>query len=205
MTPQPNPTPTPPLSIPWWVAAIVIIGAVLTAAGGLFALVRPETLLEPGQAMNAAAHVYAGYLISRGLAVALMLLALLAGPSITLAHERRTIGGAQPDDRDAIPGGCANLADELVLQRAHRIYRGRLAGIPGRLHGCVWSDGDQQRRDALARRSIHFLLVTTTIACAALAAASGRSAPSPKTIGKRPISSMRQPSSWEPSVFSLYW
>jgi O-antigen/teichoic acid export membrane protein len=36
-----------------------------------------------------------------------------------------------------------------------------------------FADGDQQRRDALARRSIGFLLITTTIVSAALAAASG--------------------------------
>ncbi len=78
MTVQPDPTPATPPSIPWWVAAIVIVGALLTAAGGIFALARPETLLEAGQHMNAAAHVYAGYLISRGLALALMLLTLLA-------------------------------------------------------------------------------------------------------------------------------
>jgi O-antigen/teichoic acid export membrane protein len=34
-----------------------------------------------------------------------------------------------------------------------------------------FSDGDQERRDALARRAIAFLLVTTTVACGALAAA----------------------------------
>ncbi len=36
-----------------------------------------------------------------------------------------------------------------------------------------FADADQERRDALARRSILFLLITTTIAAAALAAASG--------------------------------
>ncbi len=64
--------------IPWWVATIVIIGALLTATGGILALVRPEMLLDPGQAMNQAAHVYASYLVSRNLAIAIMLVVMLA-------------------------------------------------------------------------------------------------------------------------------
>src|SRR6516165_7647687 len=34
-----------------------------------------------------------------------------------------------------------------------------------------YTDADQERRDALARRATGFLLITTTISCAALAAA----------------------------------
>jgi hypothetical protein len=73
--PELVPSATP---IPWWLAMIVILGAALAAAGGIIAIVRPEILLEPGEVMNAAATVYAGYLVSRGLAVAIMLLTLLA-------------------------------------------------------------------------------------------------------------------------------
>ncbi|HEX9414398.1 MAG TPA: hypothetical protein VF916_12910 [Ktedonobacterales bacterium] len=78
MREQPEPThaPTPPL--PWWLATIVILGALLTAGGGILALVRPETLIGSGQRMNEAAYVYAGYLVSRNLALAIMLLATLA-------------------------------------------------------------------------------------------------------------------------------
>jgi hypothetical protein len=64
--------------LPWWVATIVLLGALLTAAGGIIALVRPEMLLDASQPMNAAAYVYAGYLVSRDLALAVMLLASLA-------------------------------------------------------------------------------------------------------------------------------
>jgi hypothetical protein len=67
-------TKNPP-KIPWWVATIVILGVLLTATGGILALVRPETLA--GEPMNQAAYVYAGYLVSRDLALAAMLLATL--------------------------------------------------------------------------------------------------------------------------------
>lgn len=78
MREQPEPThaPTPPL--PWWLATIVILGALLTAGGGILALVRPETLIGSGQRMNEAAYVYAGYLVSRNLALAIMLIVLLS-------------------------------------------------------------------------------------------------------------------------------
>lgn len=62
-------------AIPWWVGAIVLIGALITAAGGVIALVKPEILT--GAPMNSAAYVYAGYLISRDLGLALALVATL--------------------------------------------------------------------------------------------------------------------------------
>lgn len=88
MTQQPDTRPIPAPALPWWVATIVILGALLTAAGGLIALVRPELLLAPGQPMSDAAYVYAGYLISRNLALAALLLILLA------FHARRGACGA---------------------------------------------------------------------------------------------------------------
>jgi hypothetical protein len=71
-------------SIPWWVKAVVVVGALLVAAGGVLAAARPATLLDPGQHMNGAAHVYAGYLISRNLALAAVLLIVLATRARTL-------------------------------------------------------------------------------------------------------------------------
>jgi len=64
--------------IPWWVVTIVILGALLTASGGILALVRPDMLVGSGASMNQAAYIYAGYLVSRDLALAAMLLATLA-------------------------------------------------------------------------------------------------------------------------------
>jgi hypothetical protein len=41
--------------IPWWVVTTVILGALLTASGGILALVRPEMLVGSGASMNQAA------------------------------------------------------------------------------------------------------------------------------------------------------
>ena len=75
--PSTTATTTTAPTIPRWVAAIVLLGALLTAAGGVIALVHPEMLLGPGEPMNAAASVYAGYLVSRDLALACVLLVTL--------------------------------------------------------------------------------------------------------------------------------
>jgi hypothetical protein len=63
---------------PWWLATIVIIGALLMAAGGIIALVKPAMLLGPYEVINGATRVYAGYLVSRNIALAAMLLFMLA-------------------------------------------------------------------------------------------------------------------------------
>jgi hypothetical protein len=64
--------------LPWWLVVIVVVGSILMIAGGLIALVRPELLLSAHQQITEATHIYAGYLVSRNLALGLMLLAALA-------------------------------------------------------------------------------------------------------------------------------
>src|SRR5450432_2907827 len=61
----------------WWIKLIVIAGALLMGAGGVIALVNPAMLVAPGADINAATHVYAGYLVSRNLVLAVMLLVML--------------------------------------------------------------------------------------------------------------------------------
>ena len=65
-------------SLPWWLSTSVILGSLLMAAGATIALIHPAMLVAPDAEMNAAARVYAGYLVSRNLALAVMLLATLA-------------------------------------------------------------------------------------------------------------------------------
>ncbi len=48
------------------------------AAGGIIALLNPAMLVSPNDSINNAVHVYAGYLASRNLCLAAMLLVLLA-------------------------------------------------------------------------------------------------------------------------------
>lgn len=69
---------TKPASLPWWISLSVIVGALLMGTGAIIALVRPAMLVAPGAEITAAVRVYAGYLVSRNLVLALMLLAMLA-------------------------------------------------------------------------------------------------------------------------------
>jgi hypothetical protein len=62
---------------PWWITAIVIVGSLLLIVGAIVALLRPQMLLSPTEAVTPAVRVYAGYLVSRNLALAVMLLSAL--------------------------------------------------------------------------------------------------------------------------------
>ena len=64
-------------SLPWWLVVIVVSGAALMAAGALIALLHPAMLVSPRDTINGAVRVYAGYLVSRNLALAIMLLVAL--------------------------------------------------------------------------------------------------------------------------------
>ena len=61
-------------SLPAWPVAVAIGSALLMAAGGVIALVRPEMLASGGSAISSGMHVYASYLVSRNLAIAAFLL-----------------------------------------------------------------------------------------------------------------------------------
>lgn len=63
--------------ISWWLRAVVLAGALLLTVGAVIALVRPAMLVSPQDAINGAVHIYAGYLASRNLAIAILLVALL--------------------------------------------------------------------------------------------------------------------------------
>jgi hypothetical protein len=62
---------------PWWVTVAVILGALLMLVGGAIAIVRPVMLVSPHDEINGAVHIYAGYLASRNIALAIMLLVML--------------------------------------------------------------------------------------------------------------------------------
>ena len=65
-------------ALPKWLPLIVVPGALLLAAGAIIALVNPAMLASPGIDINGAVHVYAGYLVARNLALALLLLVTLS-------------------------------------------------------------------------------------------------------------------------------
>lgn len=68
-------------SMPWWLILIVILGATLMAAGALIALLHPAMLVSPRDTINGAVRIYAGYLVSGNLALAVMLLVTLSAGS----------------------------------------------------------------------------------------------------------------------------
>jgi hypothetical protein len=62
-------------AIGWWPKTIAFLGALLLGAGSAIALFHPVMLVSPHDDINGAVHIYAGYLASRNLALAIMLLA----------------------------------------------------------------------------------------------------------------------------------
>jgi hypothetical protein len=75
--PAKAPSVTGGAAIPWWIRIVVCLGALLTATGAVIALVDPAMLVSPGDTINGAVHIYAGYLASRNFALAMLLIALL--------------------------------------------------------------------------------------------------------------------------------
>lgn len=78
-TDAPTAAARPPWS--WWLVSLVVLGAALTAAGGLLAI-HPL-----GEHLNNAGQNYADYFLTRNLAMAVMLLLMLA------LRARRTLTG----------------------------------------------------------------------------------------------------------------
>jgi len=64
-------------SLPWWLSGSVVLGALLMAAGGLIALLKPAMLVSPDTEISSAVRVYAGYLVARNIPLAVMLLIML--------------------------------------------------------------------------------------------------------------------------------
>jgi hypothetical protein len=73
-----NASPEGTAAIAWWLYVVVILGALLTATGAILALVHPTMLVSPYDEINGAVHIYAGYLASRNMALAVLLVVLLS-------------------------------------------------------------------------------------------------------------------------------
>lgn len=65
-------------ALPLWVQTVVALGALLMAAGGVIAIAHPAMLVSPQDQINGAARIYAGYLASRNLALAAMLVVAMS-------------------------------------------------------------------------------------------------------------------------------
>ena len=121
--------------LPWWLTATVVLGALLMGAGGVIALLKPAMLVSPADQINGAARVYAGYLVSRNLALAMMLLIAL------LMSARRMLSGLMvltaiiqllDAGVDAIEGRWAIVPGVLVFGIVFFIGASRLSG------GSIW-------------------------------------------------------------------
>jgi hypothetical protein len=102
------------VSLPWWVSASVVLGALLMTTGAIVALIHPAMLVAPDAQINAAVHVYAGYLVSRNLALAVILLAMLAIRA-----------------RGVLSGLMVLTASIQLLDAAMDVLEGRWAIVPG--------------------------------------------------------------------------
>jgi len=121
-------------SLPWWISAIVLLAAFLLAAGAMIALFYPAMLVSPGDEIGGAVHVYAGYLVSRNLALAIMLtVALTMGARKLLGSLMALAGFIQLLDAvmDAFEHRWPLVPVVLVLGIAF------LAGA-ARLRGPIW-------------------------------------------------------------------
>jgi hypothetical protein len=65
------------VAFPWWLHAVVCVGATLMIVGAGVALFHPALLVSPHDFISGAVQIYAGYMASRNLALGLMLLTAL--------------------------------------------------------------------------------------------------------------------------------
>ena len=119
--------------IAWWIRVAVILGAALTAMGAVIALVFPAMLVSPHDEINGAVHVYAGYLVSRNLAIAILLMALLVlGARRALGNLMALVGLIQLLDvcMDVVEGRWAIVPGILVFGIVFLVGATRLCGFP---------------------------------------------------------------------------
>jgi hypothetical protein len=119
--------------IEWWLSAVVILGAVLIAAGAIIALVHPAMLVSRYDEINGAVHIYAGYLAARNLALAFMLVALLLiGARRALGNLMVLVALIQILDAcmDVAEGRWAIVPGILIFGLVFLIGAARLSGFP---------------------------------------------------------------------------
>jgi hypothetical protein len=64
-------------TFPWWLNAVVVVGALLMVMGGLIALWQPSRLVSAHDEITGAVRVYADYFAARALVLAIFLLVAL--------------------------------------------------------------------------------------------------------------------------------
>ncbi|MGA3047770.1 MAG: hypothetical protein ABSD67_14160 [Terracidiphilus sp.] len=114
-----------------WVRVIVILGAGSTAMGAVIALVYPAMLVSPHDEINNAVRIYAGYLVARNLAIALLLMVLLVlGAKRALGNLMALVGMIQLLDvcMDVAEGRWSIVPGILVFGIVFLVGAARLSG-----------------------------------------------------------------------------
>jgi hypothetical protein len=131
-------------AIGWWPKAIAVLGALLLAAGALIALFHPAMLVSAHDEINGAVHIYAGYLASRNLALAIMLIAALRlGAKGMLNNLLLLVALIQLLDAvmDVIEGRWPVATGVVVLAVLFFVASGSLSGYPfWKIH--AWKETD---------------------------------------------------------------
>jgi hypothetical protein len=120
-------------AIGWWPKAIAVLGALLLAAGAVIAIFHPAMLVSAHDEINGAVHIYAGYLASRNLALAIMLVAaLLFGAKGMLSNLLLLVALIQLLDAvmDVIEGRWPVAAGVAVLAVLFFVASGSLSDYP---------------------------------------------------------------------------
>lgn len=142
-TPLAGPTAPHAHAIPRWLTTIVGLGALLTTAGAVIAVADPTMLLGPGEHVTEAVRVYADYLFSRNLALAIMIIAML------LIRARRVLAGLMvltatiqvlDAAMDAVTGRWTLVPGLLVFTAAFLLGAHRLVDQP-LWRRAAWRDG----------------------------------------------------------------
>jgi len=118
---------------PWWISTSVIVGSLLMLTGAILAIAHPASLVSPTDQINGAVRIYAGYLFSRNLALAIMLLATLASRAGRwLACLMLLTGLVQILDAslDILDGRIAVAPAAAILGILFLLGSSRLAGHP---------------------------------------------------------------------------
>jgi hypothetical protein len=128
--------------IVWWVQLIVILGALLTAAGAVIALIHPAMLASPRDEINGAVHIFAGYFAARNLGLAGALLALLAiRAKRALGQLLAVVGFIQIIDTpiDCFEGRWPVVPGVFILGIVFLIAAAKLCGHPSWRRG-AWTE-----------------------------------------------------------------
>jgi len=126
-------TSTAHASLPWWLSGSVILGALLMAAGGMIAVLRPAMLVSPDAEISSAVRVYAGYLVARNIPLAIMLLIMLGMRARSVLSTLMVLTAfiqLLDAGMDAVKGRWAIVPGILVFSVVFFLGAARLSGQP---------------------------------------------------------------------------